>query len=149
MSHIPTVNLPSEARMVTKSRIAAAVVTGAVLWAILWVGGAAIAQRIWPELIIPGQRLDHTGALLGYVAYSIIVSVISGYVTARIAAGTRAVATLAAIQLALGIAIEGASWQLTPAWYHIVFLALLVPAILWGGSLARRTAPSAAAFATR
>jgi hypothetical protein len=27
------------------------------------------------------------------------------------------------------------AWQLTPVWYHLVFLALLVPAVLYGGRL--------------
>jgi hypothetical protein len=126
--------------MATKSRIAGAVLAGAVLWAVLWVGGAAIAQNIWSGILAPGQPVTHTGALLGYIAYSVLVSVASGYVTARIARGhLRAVHILAGIQLALGIAIEGAGWNLTPAWYHITFLVLLVPAIVFGGRMAADT----------
>jgi hypothetical protein len=103
---------------------------------------------VWPDVIVAGQPLEHTGALLGYIAYSVIVSVISGYVTARIAAAMRAVHILAAIQLLLGIAIEGSGWELAPAWYHIVFLALLVPAILFGGQLARSRSGTVRAVAT-
>jgi hypothetical protein len=124
--------------MITKTRMTMAVVAGAALWAVLWVGGAALAQRVWPEIIVAGQRLDHTGALLGYIAFSVIVSVISGYTTARVAGAMRAVHVLATIQLVLGIVIEGTAWNLTPAWYHIVFLALLVPAIVLGGNFALR-----------
>jgi hypothetical protein len=122
--------------MAAKARTVMAVLAGAVLWAVLWVGGAALAQQVWPEILVPGERLEHTGALLGYIGYSVIVSILAGYVTARLAAGhMRAVHILAGIQLALGIAIEGAGWQLTPAWYHIAFLVLLVPAIVMGGRL--------------
>ena len=120
--------------MTSKLRLGMAVLAGAVLWAVLWVGGAAVAAALWPEILAPGQPVSHTGALLGYIAYSVIVSVVSGYVTARIAhANMRAVYVLAGLQLVLGIAIETAGWALTPAWYHITFLALLVPAIVWGG----------------
>jgi hypothetical protein len=139
ISHIRPVNLFQEAGMAGKARTAAAVAAGAVVWALLWVGGAAIAGALWPDIIVPGQRLDHSGALAGYVLYSVIVSVAAGYLTARIARGTSpAVAILAGMQLALGLAIELSSWDKTPAWYHIVFLALLVPALLFGGNIWQR-----------
>jgi hypothetical protein len=125
--------------MASQARTAAAVAAGAVVWALLWVGGAAIAGALWPDIILPAQRLDHAGALAGYLLYSVIVSVAAGYLTARIAQGTSpAVGMLAGIQLLLGLAIELSAWDKTPAWYHIVFLALLVPAILFGGNLWQR-----------
>ena len=37
-------------------------------------------------------------------------------------------AVLAGVQLLLGIMFEAVSWSLTPVWYHLVFLALVVPA---------------------
>lgn len=125
--------------MASRARTAAAVAAGAVVWALLWVGGAALAGALWPDIIVPGQRLDHAGALAGYVVYSVLVSVAAGYLTARIARGrSRAVAMLAGLQLLLGLAIELSAWDKTPAWYHIVFLALLVPAIFFGGNLWQR-----------
>ncbi len=125
--------------MTNTARIAAAVIAGALVWAVLWVGGAAVAAALWPVIIEPGQRLEHSGALLSYIVYSVIVSVVAGYLAARIAQGrARAVGILAGIQLALGLAIELSAWDMTPAWYHIVFLALLVPALLFGGSLWKR-----------
>lgn len=125
--------------MASKARTAVAVAAGAVVWALLWVGGAAIAGALWPDIIVAGQRLDHSGALVGYVLYSVIVSVVAGYLTARVARGTSpAVGILAALQLALGLAIELSAWDKTPAWYHIIFLALLVPAIVFGGNLWQR-----------
>lgn len=49
---------------------------------------------------------------------------------------------LAGVQLALGIGIEASAWSLTPVWYHVVFLGLLVPATVYGATLLnlRRTA---------
>jgi hypothetical protein len=127
--------------MTTTARSASAVITGAILWALLWVGGAAIARAIWPDIIPAGARLDHTGALIGYLVLSVVISVLAGGVTARIAEGNmRAVYILAAIQLLLGLAIEVGGWHLAPAWYHIAFLVLLAPAILWGGRMGLRTA---------
>ncbi|HEX6063086.1 MAG TPA: hypothetical protein VFZ04_02645 [Longimicrobiales bacterium] len=125
--------------MASTARTTTAVTAGAIAWAVLWVGGAALAGAIWPNIIVPNQRLEHSGALVGYILYSVMVSVAAGYLTARITQGAaRAVPILAAIQLALGLVIELSAWDKTPVWYHIVFLALLVPALLFGGSLWKR-----------
>jgi hypothetical protein len=39
------------------------------------------------------------------------------------------------IQLAVGSAFEASYWDMTPVWYHLVFLALLVPTTVLGGRL--------------
>jgi hypothetical protein len=39
------------------------------------------------------------------------------------------------VLLLMGIGFEVSAWQLTPVWYHLVFLVLLVPAVLYGGRL--------------
>ncbi len=125
-------------------RATLAVIAGAVVWAVLWVGGAMGAQAALPDLLDPTQRLEHVPALLGYIAYSVVLSVLAGFVTAaaRGPSPMRAVWVLAWIQLALGVAIEASAWAVTPVWYHLVFLALLVPATVWGGTL-RAASPSA------
>ena len=46
--------------------------------------------------------------------------------------------TLAIILLAVGLGVEISGWDTTPAWYHIVFLVLIVPSVLLGARLARR-----------
>lgn len=118
-------------------RIALGVIVGAVLWAMLWVGGTKAAQAAWPELLDPTQRLDHVGALTGYILYSVVLSVLAGFVAAAISrpAPMRAAWILAVIQLAIGIFTEVSYWSLLPVWYHLVFLALIVPATVYGGRL--------------
>ena len=118
-------------------RILLGVVAGAVVWAALWVGGSQAAQAAWPGVIDPTQRLEHTGALLGYIAYSVVLSVLAGYVAAAVARASamRAVWILAFLQLAIGIFTEVSYWDLMPVWYHLVFLALIVPATVYGGRL--------------
>lgn len=111
-----------------------AIVAGSVLWGILWNVGLLGAQAAFPTVLVPEQPITHAGALLALIAYSAILSVLAGYVTAMIA-DQRAVKILAGVQLAIGIAVEISYWELMPAWYHIVFLALVVPATLWGGRL--------------
>ena len=51
--------------------------------------------------------------------------------------------------LAVGIGVQAGSWNLMPVWYHLTFLALLVPGALIGAKLRRgrgaRTATAPAA----
>ena len=128
-------------------RVVLAIVAGAVVWAVLWVGGAQAGKAAFPSLLPIGQPVTSTGALLGLILYSVALSVLAGYVTASVAAleAMPAVWALAVLQLAIGVAVEAAGWNLTPLWYHLVFLALLVPATVYGGRLrVRRARPAAA-----
>lgn len=118
-------------------RTIGAVLAGAAVWAVLWISGNAGLTSALPEIATPGQRLEHVPVLLGLIAYSVALSVLAGFTTAAVKGRDPmgAVKALAGLQLLLGIGFEVSSWALLPVWYHVVFLALLVPATLWGGSL--------------
>ena len=120
-----------------KGRIAGAVAAGALAWFVLWSGGTMAAQAAFPEVIDPNWPLTHVGALWGYILYSVILSVAAGYITAAVArsAAMTAVWVLAGLQFALGVYFEISFWSYTPVWYHLVFLSLIVPATLYGGTL--------------
>jgi hypothetical protein len=118
-----------------------AVVAGAAVWAALWTSGTRLTQVALPELAVPGRPLTHPGVLAWFIGYSAALSVLAGLVASRVAGREkpmRAVAILSALQLALGIVAEASYWNLAPLWYHLVFLALVVPATLYGGTLAAR-----------
>jgi hypothetical protein len=121
----------------TMGRSVLAVVAGALVWAVLWVGGTSQMPTIFPG-VVQGEPLRATGPLLALIAYSVVLSVLAGWTTGRTAPSrpVRHATILAGIQLALGIAFEVSAWALTPAWYHLVFLALIVPATVYGGRLA-------------
>ena len=123
--------------MATTGRAILAVVAGAVVWAALWVGGTQAAAAALPTVLAQGQPVTDSAALLGLILYSVALSMLAGYVTAA-AASSRpmpAVWGLAVLQLALGIGFEVSAWSLTPLWYHVVFLLLIVPATVSGGRL--------------
>ena len=127
-------------------RATGAVVAAFLLWTVLWLGFAVAMQAALPDLVDPATPVTHTGVLLGYIAYSFVISVLAGYVCAAVR-GTPATGTVRAFALVLlvvGIGFEVSAWALTPAWYHLVFLALLVPATLWGGALRERRVGSTA-----
>ena len=121
-------------------RLILAVLAGAAVWAVLWNLGTLGAQAALPETLQSEQPLTHAGVLMAYIGYSVALSVLAGFVTAR-AAGTAPVPsvwTLAILQLGLGLFFEISFWSMTPVWYHLVFLALIVPATVYGGTLRAR-----------
>jgi len=121
-------------------RLILAVIAGGAVWAALWLGGNQLLQATFPEIVIPTERLTHAGILIALMVYSVALSVLAGYVTATIAGAnpTRAVWVLAILQLVLGIIAQVSYWNLMPVWYHIPFLALIVPATKYGGGLRAR-----------
>lgn len=127
-------------------RTIGAVLAGAIAWAILWLGGTAAAQAAFPTIIQPDQPLTHMGALLSYILYSVGLSILAGFTTAAAAGRSPmpAVWILCALQLTLGVIAEVSYWSLLPVWYHLVFLALIVPATAYGGQLQRQRQPAPA-----
>ena len=125
-----------------------AVLAGAAVWSVLWVGGTQAAQAAFPTVLRAGQPVTHAGALVAYIAYSVLLSMLAGYVTAAVARKDPMPALwgLATLQLALGIGFEVSAWSLTPVWYHVVFLALIVPATVCGGLLHVRRGQARAAY---
>jgi len=114
-----------------------AVLSGMISWALLWNLGTTAAQQTYPETLSPDQPITHAGALAGYIAYSVVVSGIAGFVTATVGRGWMVLVwILALVHLALGIVAEASYWNLMPVWYHVVFLLLVVPATIAGGRLA-------------
>jgi hypothetical protein len=128
-------------------RMILAVLAGAAVWAALWVGGTMGAAAAFPSALPTGQPVTNAAVLAALIVYSVILSVVAGYVTAAVASKnpTPAVWGLAVLQLILGIGIEASAWSMTPVWYHLVFLALLVPATVYGGRLRVRQRPAHAA----
>jgi hypothetical protein len=118
-------------------RAVGAVVVGAAAWAALWNLGSLVARTVFPGIIAPELPVTHRGALLGFVLYGVLLSVLTGYLTAAVRGPRpmRSVWALACLLFALGVGFEAAFWRMTPPWYHWVFLALIVPATVWGGRI--------------
>ncbi len=118
-------------------RAIAAVVAGYLLWTVLWLGFNAGAQSLFPDTIGASQPITSVGVLLTYLAYTVVISVAAGFVCAAIRTKNpaKAVQVLAGLLLVSGVVAEVSYWDATPVWYHLVFLALLVPSTLFGGRL--------------
>ncbi len=116
-------------------RIIIAVVVGFVLWTALWLVTGMIITKVAPEAApVEGQRVDSTGILLIYVVLSVIISIVSGFVAVKVApsAASKTGWILAVVLFAVGLAVEIGGWDTTAAWYHLVFLILLIPSVIVG-----------------
>lgn len=119
-------------------RIVIAVVVGFALWTILWVAAGQVVVTLAPDAFPEDEASTATGLMLLFNAFSLVFSIVTGFVVAKIAqaAAMKAVWVLGIVLLVVGIAVETAGWGRTPVWYHLIFLLLLVPGVLIGGRLA-------------
>ena len=131
-------------------RIVLGVIGGFFSWMIAWFGSEKILSAIWPgfgshqrafeEVLKNGPGASgftaNTTMLLTHIVVGSIVSLMAGFVAARIAGGNaRAPLVLGFLLLAVGVLKAVMSWQYVPVWYHVIFTALLLPMAIIGGRL--------------
>ena len=129
-------------------RIVLGVIAGFLSWMIVWVGSEKVLSAIWPEgfgvhqrafeaaIKDGGQFTADTTLLVTHVVLGSVVSLMSGFLAALIAAEhTRAPLILGILLLAMGLLKMVMSWPYVPLWYHVVFTALLLPMAIIGGRL--------------
>jgi hypothetical protein len=116
-------------------RTIAAVVAGFVAWSAVWLDGNAILAALSPAAVNADGSVANVGFLLALLALSLLASLVAGYTTAALQARPGAAWALALVLLVVGIAVELGSWRLLPVWYHLVFLALIVPVVRFGAGL--------------
>jgi hypothetical protein len=114
-----------------------AVVAGYALWTILWLGGNALLFGEAAAVVGAGEAYSAPGPLLGVIVLSVICSLAAGMAAGRLAGSRarRAVIVMALLLLVTGIGVQAGVWSLMPAWYHLAFLALVVPVSVLGGRL--------------
>ncbi len=119
-------------------KVVIAVVAGYAAWTVLWLGGNAALFAEAAEVVGAGEAYTEAGPLVGALVLSVVCSVVAGLLCAKLA-GERAkgaLTTLAALLLATGLGVQGGVWDLMPVWYHVTFLALLVPVVVVCGRAA-------------
>ena len=121
---------------------ALAVIGGFVLWSVLWL---CYNQLLLKAGVLPSdltRPLTAAMPLLLLLGGSIVFSIVSGYVAARIAGARAAMPALVLgiLLLATGIFFQLKTWNLLPVWYNVLFLLLLIPMTVAG---ARMHAPAA------
>ncbi|HEY0078758.1 MAG TPA: hypothetical protein VGB73_08945 [Pyrinomonadaceae bacterium] len=114
-----------------------AVIAGSVVWMVTALGTDAILMSLWPQAYSAGGRVESVPLLLFTMFYAVLFGVLAGYVTAVIArrAEVKHALALGILQLLMGIVATINFWDTAPAWYHLIFLALVTPSNLLGGWL--------------
>lgn len=124
----------------SRLRSVLAVVAGSITWMITALGTDNLLAAVRPEWFGAAGRVDDVGVLLFLLSYSLGFAILAGYVTGWIARRREIQHTLAlgVLQLAMGTVATIAYFDVAPAWYHLTFLALLIPAHVLGGALRKR-----------
>jgi hypothetical protein len=117
-----------------------AVVAGFVAWTIIWLAAGQIVAAVVPDAFAEdGLTVVSSGVLVLFLVVAAVACVVSGWLTALVGRdrSRRAVMILALLLLVVGLGVELSTWGTAPAWYHLVFLGLLVPLTVGGGNLKR------------
>jgi len=114
-----------------------AIVAGFLIWGALCVPANALVASFFPGRFESDGGTFDPAMCLVLITLSVGYSIASGYFAAIIAQqdARRAVWGLAIVNFGVGTFVQISYWNSLPVWYHLVFLALLIPAILYGGRL--------------
>jgi hypothetical protein len=123
---------------------ALAIVAGFVLWSVLWL---CYNQLLLKAGILPATLTESFSApmpLVILLAGSVVFSLVSGYVTAKIAGVPYMMPALilGVLLLATGIFFQLKMWNVIPVWYNVIFLLLLIPMTLAGARMHSSASPS-------
>ncbi len=110
------------------------VVIGFILWSVLWLSLNQLLLALGIMSPTVTEPLTNSTPLLVLLVGSVLISLTSGYVTARIAglAWALPAVALGVLLLATGVFVQLKLWYLIPLWYHLAFLLLLIPMTLLG-----------------
>jgi len=119
-----------------------AVATGFILWSVLWLGLNQLLLVLGVMPATTSQPLSDPKPLVLLLIGSVLISLLSGYVTSRISGVEWALpaGALGVLLLATGVFVQLKLWYLIPLWYHLLFLLLLMPMTILGARLRARAA---------
>ena len=133
-------------------RIILGIIVGFVVWTILWLGSeqtlSVLSPGWWGAHQLAFERATVNGEpftadttiLIINVIRGAVITVISGFVAALIAAENKISSVILGILLlAFGLFVVVMTWTMIPVWYHVLFSAMLIPLTIVGGRM-RRTA---------
>lgn len=131
-------------------RVILGIVAGFIAWSILWIGSDQVLAMLSPgwygahqaaferAMFNRSEFTPDTTILFLHIVRNAIISIMSGFLAAVIANGNRnASVGLGILLLAFGAFVEAMAWNYLPIWYHIIFLAILIPFTILGGRLKR------------
>ncbi len=131
-------------------RMILGIIVGFVVWTILWLGSEQMLSVLSPgwfgahQIAFEKATFNkepftvETSILLVNLFRGILITIISGYVAALIAAeNKRSTLILGILLLAFGLFVVAMTWSMIPIWYHVLFSLMLIPMTIVGGKLRR------------
>jgi hypothetical protein len=117
-----------------------AIVVGFILIAVLAFGMDAIMRSAAPAMFDANGRTDNVVMLLFMIAYVGVFAITGCYVAARLAPKEpmKHALILGLLGLVFNIVGSTMTWDMAPAWFHIVSLALVMPFAWIGGRIRER-----------
>lgn len=129
-------------------RIILGVVVGFIAWTIIWIGSDQLFQSLSPgwfraqkdamALAVANASAYNPDAMVIIIdlVRSAIASILAGFLAAVIAReNRRSPLILGILLLVVGIAVQVSVWNVFPIWFHLIFLAMLIPMTILGGRL--------------
>lgn len=114
-----------------------AVIAGSVTWMVTALGMDAVLMKFTPLSFGTKGEVESVSMLLFMLSYSLLFSVLGGYVAAYIA-GRKEIQhafALGVLQLTMGIMATVQFFDTAPLWFHVACMSLIVPANVAGGWL--------------
>jgi hypothetical protein len=114
-----------------------AVLLGFLTWSAIWLAGNQLLVEL--HVLPHGSRtpIKDSGGLLSLLTNAVVATLAAGYSVALLKPPTlqKPVLVLAALLIAVGVVVQSGLWDLMPLWYHVAFLALLLPMCIAGAKL--------------
>jgi len=125
-------------------RQVASVFVGIVAWFCVATVVNFTLRMFWPDYAAVEKSMAFTlGMQVARLLLGAFASVCAGFAAAVVARGSATpVRALAVLLLLLFIPVHYALWDKFPIWYHVVFLASLIPVTLLGAACKAKSASS-------
>lgn len=123
-------------------RTAAAFIAGALAWKAIATLFTLLGNLVWPAYAaVEVQRTFTLDMLASRLMVGALATLAFGTVAALVAGAERRAFLIAlAAWMAFSVVDHYLVWEQFPVWYHLLYLAYIVPVVLLGGRLVRRTA---------
>ena len=118
-------------------RAIGAMIAGALAWEAVVLLATFAGRLVWPAYaVVEKQRAFALDMLLSRLAVGAIATIVFGAVVAWVARGDkRTIQFIIALGLLFSVVDHYLVWDQFPVWYHLVYLAYLVPLAMLGSHL--------------
>ena len=113
------------------------VLAGFAVWTVLWLASNAAMAAAVPSAFAEDGSTENAGILVLFLVFSVVFSIVAGYLCVMLARRKpmRLAWILGVLLLAVGLFVQLQFWDVMPLWYHLIFLALLLPGTLFGAKI--------------